>query len=49
MTHINFAAQLEGGDAGCNDGEEEGRAGKPRSCAECKFYRHCGTVIAALD
>ena len=47
MTHINFAAQIEGGDAGCNSDVGRG-AGRPKSCAECKFYRHCGTVMAAL-
>lgn len=46
MTHINFAADLTTPDAGCNDG---GRANKQRSCAECKFYNHCGTTIVALD
>jgi hypothetical protein len=24
-------------------------SGKARSCAECKFYNHCGTTIIALD
>lgn len=45
MTHINFAADLTTTDAGCNDDN----TGKPRSCAECKFYRHCGTTLVALD
>ena len=45
MTHINFAADLTTRDAGCGNSEQ----GKPRSCAECKFYNHCGTTIVALD
>jgi hypothetical protein len=59
MTHANFAAQISGGVAGCNtadSGTSQGRGagaaagvGKVKSCAECKFYRHCGTVMVALD
>ena len=49
MTHINFAADLTTPDAGCNDNVEAGHTGKARSCAECKFYRHCGTTVVALD
>ena len=40
LTHINLAADLTTKDAGCGAG---------RSCAECKFYRHCGTTLIALD
>ena len=40
MTHINFAADLTTTDVGCGQG---------RACAECKFYKHCGTTIVALD
>ena len=43
MTHINLAADLTTTDAGCPAG------GRPRACAECKFYNHCGTTIIALD
>lgn len=43
MTHINLAADLTTKDDGCP------LNGKPRACAECKFYRHCGTTIIALD
>lgn len=46
MTHINFAAQLAGGDDGCNE-EISGKT-PGRSCAECKFYEHCGTVMVTL-
>ena len=49
MTHINFAADLTTPDAGCNANVEAGHTGKARSCAECKFYRHCGTTVVALD
>jgi hypothetical protein len=48
MTHINFAADLTTPDAGCNappPPAAAARGGKPRSCAECKFYRHCGTAV----
>ena len=45
MTHINLAADLTTDDAGCSDDLVNGK----RSCAECKFYRHCGTTIIALD
>ena len=40
MTHINLAADLTTTDSGCGHG---------RACAECKFYRHCGTTIIKLD
>jgi hypothetical protein len=40
LTHINLAADLTTTDAGCGAG---------RSCAECKFYRHCGSTIIKLD
>ena len=46
MTHINLAADLTTPDQGCNGAANEGKA---RSCAECKFYNHCGTTIIALD
>jgi len=53
MTHINFAADLTTPDAGCNGNASAAGAaalgGKVRSCAECKFYRHCGTTVVALD
>ena len=45
MTHINLAADLTTKDAGCN----MDLVGRKRSCAECKFYNHCGTTIIALD
>ena len=47
MTHINLAADLTTKDDGCNNGLLEDE--RDRSCAECKFYRHCGTTIIALD
>ena len=57
MTHINFAADLTTADAGCNGNTATATATataagslfKPKSCAECKFYRHCGTTVVALD
>lgn len=47
MTHINLAADLTTKDDGCPVNGDT--VGKPRACAECKFYRHCGTTIIALD
>jgi hypothetical protein len=47
MTHINFAVDLTTPVAGCNTAMADGI--KPKSCAECKFYNHCGTTIVALD
>ena len=52
MTHINLAADLTTPNAGCNDPAAVNgatAAADPRTCAECKFYRHCGTTIIALD
>lgn len=51
ITHINFAADLTTPDAGCNSNINETSlsSGAKRSCAECKFYNHCGTTIVALD
>ena len=46
LTHINLAADLTTGDAGCNGG---GVGDRVRACAECKFYRHCGTTIIKLQ
>jgi hypothetical protein len=47
MTHINLAADLTTSDEGCN--HVDNHVDKARSCAECKFYNHCGTTIIALD
>eukprot|EP00041_Stephanoeca_diplocostata_P028702 m.827940 g.827940 ORF g.827940 m.827940 type:complete len:256 (+) comp23419_c1_seq7:773-1540(+) len=45
LTHVNLAVDLVTTDAGCN----ADNTGKPRACAECKFYNHCGTTIIDLD
>ena len=49
MTHINLAADLTTPNAGCNVAVDGAAPGVAKSCAECKFYRHCGTTIIALD